>query len=84
MEDKGQIKCHFFKKEIQYKLFEEFPQTIQSTSEITITGTTPNLTNQTTITPKTINTQTLKLETLQNGKITITINTVNSEKVNNL
>ncbi len=56
-----------------YKLFEEFPGTIQSTSEITITGIQPDLTDDTTITPKTINIQTLKLETLQNGKITITI-----------
>ena len=58
-----------------YKLFEEFPKTINATSQITITNTKPNLTNHTTITPKTINTQTLKLETLQKGKITITINT---------
>ena len=56
-----------------YKLFEEFPQTIQSTSEITITGIQPDLTDDTAITPKTINTLTLKLETLQKGKITITI-----------
>ncbi len=73
MEDKGQIKCHSFKKEIQYKLFEEFPKTIEATSEITITGIQPDLTDDTTITHRTINTLTLKLETLQKGKITITI-----------
>ncbi|BBB32713.1 hypothetical protein TTHT_1183 [Thermotomaculum hydrothermale] len=55
-----------------YKLFEMLPDRADLLPKITITShyTTP----QTTITPSTINTATMKLDTLQKGKITITIN----------
>ncbi|BBB33443.1 hypothetical protein TTHT_2000 [Thermotomaculum hydrothermale] len=55
-----------------YKLFEMLPDKTNLLPTLTITST--YTTPQTTITPSTINTATMKLDTLQKGKITITIN----------